>query len=276
MKLPFSLTAFLILLLTAQVFAQEKPRAVKFDEFDDVVENSFYSDRNELGFEQRVERFTKQLEKERGVWAYIVFYRARISSQTFEWEDFGYRCYQIRSQILNNSRIKVKDVVVINGGYRENNSVEFWIVPENAELPAPTPTFDRWEAYTCPKIRIWNDTQPGENGTVRFFVRQDNFKGINEYSLTWKVSVGEIVSGQKTNNIEVKLNDTSAKRIAAYVEVGGLPFPCPKVFSESSEINDKLYQVDEFGMATNGDVKARLQNFYYTLHNNTQGKRLYC
>jgi len=274
MKLHFPLTAFLILLLTAQVFAQEKPRAVKFDEFDDVVEKSFYSDRNELGFEQRVERFTKQLEKERGVWAYVIYYQARISYQNLGWQqNFVNRVNEIKSQIEYNERIKVKGVVVINGGYRENNSVEFWIVPENAEqLPAPTPTFDKSETFTCPTIYVGNDTAPGETKTARFSVRADNFKGIDDYTLTWRVSAGEIVSGQKTNYIEVKLNDSAAKRITAYVEVGGLPFPCPKVFSATAEINGKLHQVDSFGMLTNGDIKARMDYFMNELQNNPAAK----
>jgi len=272
MKLHFSLIAFLIFLLTAQIFAQEKPQALKFDEFDDVIENQFYSDRKEFTFRERVERFTKQLEKERGVTAYIVYYRARITYQTFEWQDFGNKVFAIRNQILYNERIKMKDVVIINGGYRENNSVEFWIVPENVELPAPTPAFNKWETYICPTIYVGNDTAPGETGTIRFSVRQDNFKGINEYSLTWRVSAGEIVSGQKTNDIEVRLNDAAGKQITAYVEIGGLPFPCPKVFSATAESNGKLYQADSFGVAANGDIKARMDSFFIELYNNPTAK----
>ena len=31
-------------------------------------------------------------------------------------------------------------IVWVNGGYRENLTTEFWIVPNNADAPKPTPT----------------------------------------------------------------------------------------------------------------------------------------
>ena len=39
-------------------------------------------------------------------------------------------------------------IVVINGGYRDVNSFELWLVPQGAEAPRPTPTVSPEERRT--------------------------------------------------------------------------------------------------------------------------------
>ncbi len=39
-------------------------------------------------------------------------------------------------------------LVIINGGYRESNSFELWLVPQGAEAPRPTPTVSPDERRT--------------------------------------------------------------------------------------------------------------------------------
>ncbi len=51
--------------------------------------------------------------------------------------------------------------VIVNGGYREKFTFEFWIVPDGAELPNPTPTVKATEIkFRKGKIKntddIWN------------------------------------------------------------------------------------------------------------------------
>jgi hypothetical protein len=261
---------FCSLIFISATSAQEKPQALKFDEFDDVVENRFYSDRNELTFSERVKRFSKQLEKERGVWAYVIYYQARITHENLQW-NFINQAKGIKNQIIYNDRIKIKDVAVVDGGYREKNSIEFWILPKNADAPTSTPTFDKSETFICPNIVIGDDTPINNFETVNLIVRAYNFEGIDNYSLIWKVSAGEIVE-KGLDYIKVKLDDSAVKRITAFVEVSGLPFPCPKVFSTTVEIKGKLYLVDSFGLAANGDIKARVDSFMVSLQNNPTAK----
>ncbi|HLM61506.1 MAG TPA: hypothetical protein VK308_11940, partial [Pyrinomonadaceae bacterium] len=109
MKLRLLLIASLILLLTLQIFAQEKPQALKFDEFDEVVENLFYSDTKELPFSERVKRFSKQLEKERNVRAYVIYYQARIFYPNSGWQSFVNQVNGIKNQIQFNDRVNIKD-----------------------------------------------------------------------------------------------------------------------------------------------------------------------
>lgn len=268
---------FCSIFFVSAISAQEKPQALKFDEFDDVVENQFYTtryaDSDKLNFEERIERFVKQLENERGGRAYVIYYQARIGYQRAGWQqNFVNRLKEIKSSIEYNDRIKIKDVVIIDGGYRENNSAEFWIVPENADLPAPTPDFDRAETYVCPAAYVYGTTKPNADGTIRFYVRDKDYEQKFDYPLTWRVFGGEIVSGQGTSDIEVKPNDSVAGKIAAYVEINSLPFPCPKVYSGTTKVNATLLQIDEFGRIANGDLKARMDNFYVELNNNPAAK----
>ena len=95
----FFVLLFCSLIFISAISAQEKSQALKFDEFDDVVENQFYSDRAELTFPERIKRFSKQLEKERGVWAYIIYYQARITHENLLW-NFINQAKGIKNQII--------------------------------------------------------------------------------------------------------------------------------------------------------------------------------
>ncbi len=275
MKILFHFRFFLSLIclsaFASTTVAQEKQRALKFDEFHDVVENQFYSDRDELSFRQRIERFSKQLEKERGVKAYVIYYKARISNSDVS-RDFINQINGIKYRIQNLDEIKVEETVIAEGGYRERNTVEFWIVPKNAEPPAPTPTLEKSETFVCRNINVYSDVPLSEAETINFSVSTYNFEGIDNYSLTWKVSAGEIVRGQGTNEIKVKLNNSSVKRITAFVEVSGLPYPCQKVFSATGEPQGKLHLTDSFGPIPNGETRSRLDSFLVTLQNNPTAK----
>ena len=258
-----------LLFAVVSVSAQNKPQALKFDEFDDVVENEFYknkySNSKELTFSQHVERFSKQLEKERGASAYIIYYQARITYKNARW-NFVNQVNGINNQIKYNERIKIENVLTVNGGYRENNTVEFWIVPKDAELPAPTPTFAKSETFQCANLSVHGQTTLNKTDEIIFSVYSYELREIENPTLTWKVSAGEIVEGQGKDFIKVKLNESDPKRVTAFLEVGGLPYPCPKVFTETAEIGDgKLFLIDRFGNLPSGETKARLDAFFQTL-----------
>lgn len=51
----------------------------------------------------------------------------------------------IRYHINSRRRIPLDNILFIDGGFREEQTIEFWIVPENAELPKPTPTLDEMQ-----------------------------------------------------------------------------------------------------------------------------------
>lgn len=250
--------------------AQEKPQALKFDEFDDSSQGFYaYSFTDQLTFKQRTERYIKQLKKERGAAAHIIYYQARIGDEDTQRELISeIRGMESLIQYKNGLRV---DVVTADGGYREKYTIEFWIVPKNAEPPAPTPTIDKAESFICPDISVGGVYSPTEPDTLKFAISEYELRKIPKYTLTWKVVGGEIIERQGQNIVKVKLNN-NVKQATAYLEIEGLPFPCPKVSSATAQVNGKLLLIDDFGREPNGQIKGRLDFYFVQLQNNQAAK----
>ena len=264
-KLDFKIFSVFIFLCSfaLTIAAQEKPQALKFDEFDDSSQGFFtYSSIDQLTFRQRSERYIKQLKKAHDAMAHIIYYQARVGDENTRNELIS----QL-SEMQRTVQYNEVDAVTIDGGYREKYTVEFWIVPKNAEPPAPTPTIDKSETFICPQLVVYGDYSPNEPDTLKFSLSAYELSKTPEYTSTWRVTNGEIVEGQGSNKIKVKLKD-NVKQATAYVEVGGLPFPCPKVSSAMAKVNGKLLLIDEFGREPNGQIRARLDNYYSHLQKN--------
>lgn len=112
-------------------------------------------------------------------------------------------------------------------------------------------------------------TNPGDNMTFTATA-----SGATSYN--WSVSRGTIVSGQGTPSITVSTSAADAgQNVTATVDVvfgdrpGSCP-SCPTTASESAGVKEKPIPniVDEFGKATDDDVKARVDNFFIQLNNN--------
>jgi hypothetical protein len=89
----------------------------------------------------------------------------------------------------------------------------------------------------------------------------------------WTVSEGTIESGQGTPSITVRApNNTAGGNITATVQIGGWASGCgcQTSGSQSGSYGGKPTptQIDEFGKATNDDVKARVDSFYTQLNAN--------
>ena len=267
MKFKLTIKIFLpylcLSLLIPTIFAQEKPKALKFDEFYTSVKNQFYV-YEEISVSQRTERFITQLKKERGVKVYIIYYQARLTDR-FDGK-IAYQADQIKYDVQNKTRISYKDIILVDGGYREKNTLEFWIAPKNAEPPEPTPTFENSESFVCPQIDVYSDSLGFyENGNVSFSVPTGDLKSVENPEFKWKVSAGEIIEGQGTNKIKVNLKNSETKRVTAFAEVGGLPLPCEKVGFLTIDVSSKAYQVDHAERYNYSDLSARMDNLAITL-----------
>ena len=125
----------------------------------------------------------------------------------------------------------------------------------------------------CPSLSVDGPagvTAPG--GTMTFTA---NVSGGSQESVTynWTVSAGEISSGQGTPSITVQVpTEMSGGNITATVDIGGTDPTCNCTTNSSATapVAEKptSTQVDEFGKATDDDVKARIDNFYTQLNNN--------
>lgn len=256
-----------LLFAVVSISAQIKPQTLKFDEFE-ISNPQFHSLYREITVAQRAERFAKHLRKQTGVKAYIIYYQARIIENN---SGIRYLADSIKSGV-SNERLAYDDVVVVDGGFRENDAFEFWIVPKNADLPAPTPTFAKSETFQCANLSVYGYPALNKTDEVIFSVNSYDLKVIENPTLTWKVSAGEMVEGQGKDSIKVKLNDSTQKRVTAFLEIEGLPYPCPKVFTGTAEIRGKLFLIDSFGNIPNGETKARLDAFLSTMQDNPTAK----
>jgi hypothetical protein len=101
-----------------------------------------------------------------------------------------------------------------------------------------------------------------------------NVSGGTQDALTynWTVTAGTIESGQGTPSITVRAPSDGTTNVTATVTLGGLDpnCNCPATDDETAGVAPPLTyeEVDQFGPASNDDVKARVDNFYIQLNNN--------
>ena len=102
----------------------------KFDEFGDINCEDEYA---------RLDNFAVQLQNEPSAQGYIIFYGGRrFRSRLPRVGEAAARAGRLKPYLVSRRGIPAERVVVINGGYRENFSVELWIVPPGAEPPKPS------------------------------------------------------------------------------------------------------------------------------------------
>jgi hypothetical protein len=267
-----NLTNFLILSLlfaVVSVSAQNKPQAVKFDEFA-ITNFDFYFSYDQITVAQRAERFAKQMRKQAGAKAYIIYYQARITENNNS--QIQYLAERIKRDV-SNERLAYDDVVIVDGGFRRNAEFEFWIAPKTAAPPAPTPSFAESETFVCPNVIVDGENLRGQSETIVFSVRSYLVKDVKNYTLKWKISGGEIVEGQGTDTVKVKLNDLAKKKATAFLEIEDLPLPCRKNFTATAQVESgNLILLDGFGQVPNGETRARLDYFLSELQKNPAAK----
>jgi len=121
----------------------------------------------------------------------------------------------------------------------------------------------------CPTLSVSGPsgvTAPGETMTFTATASGD-------VTYNWTVSAGTIESGQGTPSITVRTtNDMAGSNVTATVNIGGVQPNCGCVTEamETAPVQAKpvAQEVDQFGAATNDDIKARVDNFYTQLNAN--------
>ena len=258
--------------------SQNKQIAVKFDEFTTSSEASYYPF-EEIKLSDRIKRFIKQIKEERAVKIYIIYYQPRVLYKNFHYK-VTYQASFTKSEINFNTKIPHEDVFVIDGGRRENPTFEYWIVPKNAEPPNPTPTFTESESFLCPKIYLFDDRLSFyETRIINFYVptydinqTDDSNVNLRELIYEWKISAGEIVEGEGTNSIKVKINDSNTKRITAFVKIKGLSFACETNAFLTIETENKPFIFHQAERYNFSDLAARIDAFLNTLIQNPKLK----
>jgi hypothetical protein len=99
----------------------------RFDEFPSVA---FDDDK------ARLDQMAIELQNSPGSTGYIIAYAGR-RSRAGEADRMGKRAVDYLTTTRGISRSRL---VFVNGGYRETNAFELWLVPQGAEPPRPTPS----------------------------------------------------------------------------------------------------------------------------------------
>jgi len=232
-----------------------KPVAVKFDEFK--------YDRDE-DTEARLAPFARALRQQPRSRAFIIAYVGRL----FRYGDVGARNMTAFTRLdlvyRREDAVDWERVVTVDGGYREENMIEVYLVPPGAPAPAPRPTLRPDQVTFCPSVNVsaplhvWDAKQP-----LRFSasVREEMTKIVPGYR--WSISRGTIDGGQGTAEIVVRQTSAEYQPLTATVEIGGYSPACETKASNASpkQLIHVPFKLDEFGHVATGDMKARLD--YY-------------
>jgi hypothetical protein len=109
--------------------------AKRFDEFPSIAHDDDKA---------RLDNLAIELQNNPGATGYVIAYAGR-NSRAGEADRMTKRA----ADYLTTTRgIGRERIVVINGGYRDVNSFELWLVPQGAEAPRPTPTVSPEERRT--------------------------------------------------------------------------------------------------------------------------------
>lgn len=141
------LFSFLFLLtLVVSAAAQKPAESRKFEKIDSADGCEY----------QRsvVDNFFIQLQNNPEFTGFIIYYEGKYVAENYN-DKVKKTKYVLPRYGEANSRIQIirdhirlrrfdRDrILFINGGYREEFKIEFWLVPDGAELPKPTPTLDK-------------------------------------------------------------------------------------------------------------------------------------
>jgi PEGA domain-containing protein len=117
------------------IIAPIKKVAIVAQEFDE-CNNCTFDDQK-----ARLDNLAVELQNDPTTRAYVIAYGGRMSP-VGQVEKLMNRA---REYVVTQRGIDASRVTVVNGGYREEDSVELWIVPSGASAPQPRPTVQAGE-----------------------------------------------------------------------------------------------------------------------------------
>jgi hypothetical protein len=113
----------------------ERPGARKVDEYGNIRFNDEKA---------RLDNFAIELQNDPTAQGYIIAYGGRVGRRG----EAQARADRARNYLVNTRGIDPSRIVTVDGGFREDLTVELWIVPSGAEQPAASPSVDPSEVRT--------------------------------------------------------------------------------------------------------------------------------
>jgi hypothetical protein len=149
MKIKLPLIFLCLFVFAPSAFAQQELR--KFDQMGQI---------NCEDAKARLDNLAIQLQQEPTAKGYIIFYGGK-SYRNFVYSRRARRYVEVRllprrgeakarmrpwiDYLTNNRGLETQRIKVIDGGYRKEPMMEFWVVPSGALAPKPTPTLSEKE-----------------------------------------------------------------------------------------------------------------------------------
>ncbi len=149
MNFKFSLIVFYLLISVLSVVAQHKAEQAK--EARNVERFGTFACED---MKARLDNFEIQLYEESQSNGLVIVYEGKHSKYNYDRKGnstlkfvlprFGESAFltQEMQNYLKFRKIPIGKFLFIDGGFRKNFEVEFWIVPNGAKLPKPTPTLE--------------------------------------------------------------------------------------------------------------------------------------
>jgi hypothetical protein len=110
------------------------PTTRKIDEYGNIAWNDERA---------RLDNFAIELQSDPAARGYLMCYGGRVGRPG----EAGRRCRRAKNYVSRHRGIAASRVVTIDGGFRENLTVELWVVPPGATLPHPSPSLDPREVW---------------------------------------------------------------------------------------------------------------------------------
>lgn len=247
------------------ISAAVQSQTLKFDELVATSSREYYFFDDDKSFDDRLARFIQQLRSE-GVRTnvYLIHYRARVSSSTYSRAE--QRASRAKWEIRYRTKIKDENVYLIDGGLRDQDTVEFWIGRKGSAPPDPTPTYKIEEALSCPSLLLnpqgfqFNDEEPATFAVQLSPKMQSRFE--------WSASPGKIISGQGTERIDVDVH--GLKTVNVRVTALDLPIECTREKVLRTDIGRRPILLDEYGRLPESDIRARLDYFLASIASNPE------
>jgi len=258
-----------IVLCGTVLFAQPASDALKFDELT-VEANLSYTETQRI-VPERIKRFVLETKRQPRRLKYLVHYRARVRQSGDFYDRADQWAAGARSAIaLSRTSYDASDVLILDGGVRQNETLEFWFVTRG-ELPRVKPEFERSEAIDCPSVFAYQTDRSFDKAQP--VVLKAEARSDGERIFNWTVSDGEIIGRNGGPELEINVSGSSKNRLTAFVEVEGLPAPCENRAIVVASFGKIPRLVDSFGVIPNGDFRARTDAFMADLakHPTTQG-----
>ncbi len=208
-------------------------------------------------------RYLKRRPRERG---HVVVYTPRV--RAFSVPGAEAHIKSLKEELFEGLGVAPGRVTFVDGGLREEEAVELWVVPRGASGPEPRPTAPREALTICPHVYADGETFMLRMKQPLTFVLSlhDGDPSVHP-TFRWTVSHGRILSGQGERKITVGELEEGAKVVTAEVEIAGLPKDCASRRTTATGIAVVPYKLDEYGNIRIGDEKARLDNFAVGLQN---------